>query len=52
MQGIKTILNNESHIVRQLPPQITGLYEASRAGFPLGFGHASGYIDTGVALIG
>lgn len=52
MGAVRTILNSNSHAVRQLPPQITGLYEKSRAGFPLGFGHASSYVGRGVVLIG
>ncbi|XP_031617711.1 ubiquinone biosynthesis monooxygenase COQ6, mitochondrial [Contarinia nasturtii] len=52
MGAVRTILNTNSSVVRQLPPQITGLYGKSRAGFPLGFGHASSYVGRGVALIG
>lgn len=52
MGTIQSIFNSNSHIVRQLPPQISGLYGKSRAGFPLGFGHASSYAGRGVALIG
>lgn len=52
MGTIQSIFNGNSHVVRQLPPQITGLYGKSRAGFPLGFGHASSYVGRGVALIG
>lgn len=52
MGAIRTILNSHSPAVRQLPPQINGLYGKSRAGFPLGFGHASSYVGRGVVLIG
>lgn len=52
MGSLRSIFNNSSHIVRQLPPQIVGLYGKSRAGFPLGFGHASSYAGRGVVLIG
>lgn len=52
MGTIQSIFNSNSHIVRQLPPQVTGLYGNSRAGFPLGFGHSSAYVGRGVALIG
>lgn len=52
MGTIQSIFNSNSHIVRQLPPQISGLYGNSRAGFPLGFGHASSYAGCGVVLIG
>lgn len=52
MGTIQSIFNSNAHIVRQLPPQITGLYGKSRAGFPLGFGHASSYAGRGVVLIG
>lgn len=55
MNSIRSILNNNFEPfanVIQVPPQITGLYGASRAGFPLGFGHASSYVGKGVALIG
>lgn len=45
-------LKSVSQEVRQLPPQIDGLYQNSRAGFPLGFAHASNYVARGVALIG
>lgn len=52
MGAVRTILNTHSPAVRQLPPQIIGLYGKSRAGFPLGFGHASSYAGRGVVLIG
>lgn len=35
-----------------LPPGIKGIYENSRALFPLGFGHTSTYAATGAVLIG
>ncbi|XP_059053206.1 ubiquinone biosynthesis monooxygenase COQ6, mitochondrial [Achroia grisella] len=37
---------------RQLPPSIESVVPASRAGFPLGFGHSTRYIAPGVALVG
>lgn len=52
MGTVRSILNSNSDNLRQYPPQIVGLYEKSRAGFPLGFGHASSYVGRGVALIG
>lgn len=52
MGTLRSILNNNSNVIQQIPPQITGLYGKSKAGFPLGFGHASTYVDNGVALIG
>lgn len=52
MGTMRSILNSNADIVRQLPPQITGLYGKSRAGFPLGFGHASSYVGRGVVLVG
>lgn len=45
-------LKSMSEEVRQLPPQIDGLYHNSRTGFPLGFAHASKYVGRGAALIG
>lgn len=52
MGTVRSILNSSEGIVRQLPPEIIGLYGKSRAGFPLGFGHASSYVGRGVALVG
>ncbi|CAH0594196.1 unnamed protein product [Chrysodeixis includens] len=37
---------------RQLPPSVRGVAPASRAAFPLAFGHSTRYIAPGVALIG
>lgn len=52
MGTMQSILNSNSGVVRQLPPQINTLYGKSRAGFPLGFGHSSSYAERGVVLIG
>lgn len=52
MEAFESILGNSSQSVRQLPPKIKTIYETSRAGFPLGFGHANTYVNKGVALIG
>lgn len=45
-------LNLPSNAVRQLPPNIKSIEPNSRAGFPLGFGHATNYVANGVALVG
>jgi len=37
---------------QQLPPSIRSVLPASRASFPLGFGHAAQYVAPGAALIG
>lgn len=52
MGTVRSVFNNNSGVIQQVPPQITGIYGKSRAGFPLGFGHSSSYVDRGVALIG
>lgn len=52
MKTVESLLGNYSQTVRQLPPQVKGVYRQSRAAFPLGFGHASTYVGRGVALIG
>lgn len=52
MKTIDSVFGNSSQKVGQLPPKIKNLYHKSRAGFPLGFGHASSYVGRGVALIG
>lgn len=36
----------------QLPPKIVKCQEGSRGSFPLGFGHATSYVQKGVALVG
>lgn len=52
LDALKIVLATKSTQQMQIPPQISGLYQQSRAGFPLGFGHASSYVGKGVALIG
>lgn len=46
------VLNCSSDDIRQFPPKIKEVEEASRAAFPLGFGHSNCYIGKGVALVG
>ncbi|XP_044745342.1 ubiquinone biosynthesis monooxygenase COQ6, mitochondrial [Coccinella septempunctata] len=45
-------LNCPSTKDSQLPPKIARCQERSRASFPLGFGHATNYVQKGVALVG
>jgi len=45
-------LNLTSNRIRQLPPSLMSVESGSRAGFPLGLGHATKYVAPGVALIG
>lgn len=52
VKAVDSLVGRYSNTVRQLPPRIKGVYHKSRAGFPLGFGHASSYVGRGVALIG
>lgn len=43
-------LNNAS--TGELPPNVKAVVPKSRAAFPLGFGHSTRYVTTGVAIIG
>lgn len=52
MKAVDAMIGRASQTVKQLPPRINGVYQNSRAGFPLGFGHSSSYVGKGVALIG
>lgn len=52
MKCAASCLGTDTQTVRQLPPKLNSLYHNSRAGFPLGFGHANTYVRRGVALIG
>lgn len=52
MNSVASFLGTDPQAGRQLPPKLSSLYNDSRAGFPLGFGHADSYVRRGVALIG
>ncbi|KAF5293935.1 hypothetical protein FQA39_LY13640 [Lamprigera yunnana] len=49
---ILSFLDLPSSNEKQHPPKIVGVDSLSRAGFPLGFGHATNYIKLRVALVG
>lgn len=54
LQAFSSIFGNLTSLQNRgpLPPGIKGVYEKSRALFPLGFGHTSTYATTGAVLIG
>ena len=52
MKTVEGLLPFSKNKVQQLPPKVTKVVDGSRAGFPLGFGHASSYVSAGAALIG
>ncbi|XP_025993272.1 ubiquinone biosynthesis monooxygenase COQ6, mitochondrial [Solenopsis invicta] len=55
MHGFHWLLTRlalKTNAVRQMPPSVTAIVEGSRAAFPLGFGHASSYVQPGVVLVG
>lgn len=49
---LNSIMGRNLSTLRQYPPRVCGVFNKSRATFPLGFLHASSYICTGAALIG
>ena len=52
LNALNTIMGQNPTSLRQYPPRVSGVFEKSRATFPLGFLHASSYICSGAALIG
>ncbi|XP_012535074.2 ubiquinone biosynthesis monooxygenase COQ6, mitochondrial [Monomorium pharaonis] len=55
MHGFHWLLTRlalKTHATRQMPPSVAAIVEGSRASFPLGFGHASSYIQPGTVLVG
>ncbi|XP_023299332.2 ubiquinone biosynthesis monooxygenase COQ6, mitochondrial [Lucilia cuprina] len=52
LSTLNSIMGRSSATMRQYPPRVSGVFEKSRATFPLGFLHASSYVCTGAALIG
>lgn len=52
MKGVMSLIGDLSRRPGPLPANIAGVYQKSRAAFPLGFGHSSSYVANGVALIG
>jgi len=56
MQGFHWLLTRlalkTNALFKQMPPSVEAIVEGSRAAFPLGFGHASSYAQSGAVLIG
>jgi ubiquinone biosynthesis monooxygenase Coq6 len=52
MKTVEGILALNKNKIQQFPPKVVKVQDGSRAGFPLGFGHASAYVCGGAALIG
>lgn len=52
LSTLNSIMGRNLSTIRQYPPRVCGVFDKSRATFPLGFLHASSYICTGAALIG
>lgn len=52
MKTVEGVLALNKNKVQQLPPSVISVQDGSRAGFPLGLGHASSYVCGGAALIG
>ncbi|XP_011874711.1 PREDICTED: ubiquinone biosynthesis monooxygenase COQ6 isoform X2 [Vollenhovia emeryi] len=51
-QWLLTRLALNTNASRQMPPSVTAIVDGSRAAFPLGFGHASSYVQQGTVLVG
>jgi len=51
-QWLLTRLALKTSASKQMPPSVAAIVEGSRAAFPLGFGHASSYVQPGMVLIG
>ncbi|KYM93567.1 PREDICTED: ubiquinone biosynthesis monooxygenase COQ6, mitochondrial [Cyphomyrmex costatus] len=55
MHGFHWLLTRlalKTNASRQMPPSIEAIIEGSRAAFPLCFGHASSYVQSGAVLVG
>lgn len=52
LKGLGTFIGTNTTTIDMLPPQVVGVKDKSRAGFPLGFGIYSKYVTQGAVLIG